>query len=194
VTGSPALTVASFLGVVAGVIVDPVVPVAGVTFNGSNASNLWTGGAGNDTAAGGRGNDRLSGLGGNDRLDGGRDNDTLNGGVGNDTLIGGTGRDLFVFDAFGTANADTITDFSTRDDTIQLSAAVFTALSLGTQGAAVVSIGSGIASNGNQRLLFNTASRVLSYDADGNGAGAAVQVATLTGLNGTLTAADFAVI
>ena len=193
VTGS-ALTLASFLGVVAGVIVVPPVVVAGVTFNGSNAANLWTGGAGNDTANGGRGNDRLSGLGGNDRLDGGRDNDTLNGGAGNDTLTGGTGLDLFVFDAFGSANADTITDFRTADDTIQLSAAVFTALSLGTQGAAVVSIGNGIASNANQRILFDTTSRVLSYDADGNGAGAAVQVATLTGLTGTLTAADFAVI
>ena len=183
-TGSPALTAASFLGVIAAPT--PIV------FNGTAGANIWTGGVGNDTANGLGGNDILSGLGGNDTLDGGAGSDTLRGGAGNDRLTGGGGQDLFVFDAFGTANADTITDFSAANDTIQLSTAIFTALRGGQQAAAAVRIGNGVstASNANQHLLYNTATGVLLYDADGNGPTAAVLIATLSA-TGTLTAADF---
>ncbi|MEO5379093.1 MAG: hypothetical protein H7832_15130 [Magnetococcus sp. DMHC-6] len=41
----------------------------------------------------------------------------------------------------------------------------------------------GVATNADQRFIFNTANRLLSYDADGNGALAAVNIATLNTSN-----------
>ena len=46
--------------------------------------------------------------------------DTLQGGTSDDTMTGGTGADTFVFAA--NHGADTITDFTDGDDTIDLSA------------------------------------------------------------------------
>lgn len=42
-------------------------------------------------------------------------------------------------------------------------------------------------------MVYNTATGVLSYDADGNGGGAAVAIANLTGLP-ALTAGDFSIV
>ncbi|MGB3489625.1 MAG: VCBS domain-containing protein [Xanthobacteraceae bacterium] len=57
----------------------------------------------NDVIVGSKGNDTIYGLGGNDQL---------SGGIGNDTLIGGAGADTFNFSEHGTANVDTILDYS----------------------------------------------------------------------------------
>ena len=62
----------------------------------------------------------IDGRGGNDTLVGNAGNDTLIGGRGNDTLTGNTGEDTFKF-ASGDG-ADTITDFSTGQNKIDLSA------------------------------------------------------------------------
>jgi hypothetical protein len=51
----------------------------------------------------------------------------------------------------------------------------------------------GTAADANDYLLFNTTSKMLSYDADGNGAGAAVNIAVLTGVT-TFTASDVVVV
>ena len=50
------------------------------------------------------------------------------------------------------------------------------------------------ATQADDRIVYNTATGALLYDADGAGGIAAVQFATLTGIVGTLTAADFIVI
>lgn len=76
-------------------------------------------GAGNDNLEGGTGNDNLFSGGGNDTVDGGAGNDTLWGGGGDDLFTGGTGSDTFYF-AAGHGD-DTVTDFSTSDDTLDLS-------------------------------------------------------------------------
>ena len=69
----------------------------------------------------GNGSDNiLSGLSGNDSLYGNAGGDTLSGGIGQDYLNGGTGQDRFVFSESGSANRDTIGDFSHADDTIVL--------------------------------------------------------------------------
>ncbi len=80
------------------------------------------GGDGNDLLDGGNDNDELYGGAGDDSLVGGLGEDTLQGGTGSDTMTGGTGKDTFVFTAEDfTKNAvDTIKDFDTVNDTLNL--------------------------------------------------------------------------
>ena len=54
--------------------------------------------------------------------------DLINGGIGNDVLNGGSGADTFVFTNFGSSNFDTIQDFLTGTDKIQISAAAINSL------------------------------------------------------------------
>ncbi|HMP57076.1 MAG TPA: M10 family metallopeptidase C-terminal domain-containing protein, partial [Novosphingobium sp.] len=94
--------------------------------DGGAGNDALDGGAGNDSLAGGDGDDWLDGSSGADLLDGGAGNDTLTGGIGSDVLTGGSGADTFRFLAPGEsrrgASADTITDFETGLDRIDLSA------------------------------------------------------------------------
>jgi surface protein len=62
----------------------------------------------------------IHGLGGNDTLTGGSVNDIITGGNGNDTLQGNGGADTFKYH-FKTAGNDTILDFDTNSDKIDLS-------------------------------------------------------------------------
>ena len=63
----------------------------------------------------------------------------------------------------------------------------------GITNANVRASANGAAGDANDYLLFNTTSKLLSYDADGNGAGAAVSIAILTGVS-TLNASDFVIV
>ncbi|MEJ1121087.1 calcium-binding protein [Phyllobacterium sp. CCNWLW109] len=119
----------------------------------------------------------------------------LSGGAGNDLLTGGAGSDAFVFNtvANGSTNRDTITDFSAPSDTIWMDNAVFAALGgNGTLGAGAFHIGAG-AHDAGDRVIYNSSTGALFYDADGSGSGAAVQFAIL-GKGLALTNADFLVI
>lgn len=161
---------------------------AAVKATGNNVANVITGNAAANTLDGAAGNDKLDGAGGND---------TLKGGLGNDTLTGGAGNDIFVFEtAVTSANRDTITDFanlSGNNDTIWLENANFTKLSaLGALNAASFHVGVS-AADANDYVVYNKATGALYYDADGNGAGAAVQIALLAN-KPTLTVADLVVI
>ena len=144
------------------------------------------------------GGDTLSGLGGNDYLYGGAGSDRLLGGVGNDVLAGGTERDFFQFAEFGNANADVIADFNPgtggSSDRIELVRSVFTSLPLGTlPGGNFVANATGTATAVGHYVVYNNATGQLYYDADGNGAGAAQLIATLTGAP-TLVPGNFIVI
>ncbi|WP_367347759.1 calcium-binding protein [Sphingobium yanoikuyae] len=117
---------------------------------------------------------------------------------GNDVLSGGAGRDSFGFDAApGAGDLVQITDFSVADDIILLSHDQFGPIGSGSGGWGLLDpdafvIGN-VAADANDRILYDSATGALFYDADGNGAGAAVQFALLTaGL--ALTSADFNVI
>jgi len=138
--------------------------------------------------------------------------DVFVGNGGNDTLTGGAGADKFVFGkvhemvvtgaatapqsyvdtAFNLTGVDTITDFLHGTDKIELHLDQYANL-VGFSAANLVSSASGAAADANDYLLFNTTSKMLSYDADGNGAGAAVNIATLTGVT-TFTASDVVVV
>ena len=85
------------------------------TLTGDLGRDLLFGNAGNDTITGGGGSDLLVGGDGNDTLTGGTGDDVLVGGTGNDVLTGGGGNNRYVFAEAGAANADIITDFSTKD-------------------------------------------------------------------------------
>lgn len=124
---------------------------------------------------------------------GGAGANTINGGRGSDTLTGLGGADRFVFDStLGASNVDTITDFSAVDDTIVLDRTIFTALSVGNLAGSAFANGAA-ATDSSDRIIYNSATGGLFYDADGNGAGASVRFATLaTGL--AINQLDFTVV
>jgi Ca2+-binding RTX toxin-like protein len=107
----------------------------------------------------------------------------LNGGGGVDWFFGGAGRDSFVFNtALGTNNIDEIVDFNRQEDTIHLENAIFFGLLEGPLAAqAFAANASGSATTADARIIYNTASGQLSFDADGSGGGAAVSFAVLNG-------------
>ena len=126
-------------------------------------------------------------------ITGGAGNDILRGGLGADTLIGGAGRDNHLFDsALGGGNVDTIAGFASGTDRIWLEDSIFTALGRGALPASAFVLGTQ-AGDADDRIIYDAAAGALSYDADGSGAGAAVQFASL-GAGTVLTAGDFTVI
>jgi type VI protein secretion system component Hcp/Ca2+-binding RTX toxin-like protein len=128
-----------------------------------------------ENVIGGAGNDKITGNGGANMLDGG---------AGNDTLIGGKGADIFAFSTTldGQRNVDTIRDFVSLEDVLQLDAGIFAALSGGVTEENFVAGAGAKATEANHHLLYDTKTGALSYDVDGNGSMDAVQFATLTGL------------
>ena len=162
--------------------------INGLRGTGNNLANVLTGGQVADT---------LSGLDGNDTLDGGLGLDRLIGGFGNDSLTGGTGNDEFVFNtALSDFNRDRIADFAPGHDRIILEnsgAGLFNGLLIGGllehrfKDTATGSV------DGNDRILYNSITGVLSFDSDGSGSAAAV-VFALVENHPTISAADFAVI
>ena len=167
------------------------------TLNGGAGDDWLYGGDGNDTLNGGNGADRLFGGKGDDTLNGGDGNDVLLGGLGNDILTGGLGADQFVFAAplHGITNVDTVKDFSsTQGDKLVLNALFFEGISAGnTVGNQIDLVNGTAATSAKPTLLFNAATGILSYDADGNGSGAAVNFAKLENVT-TLSNTDFIVI
>ena len=136
----------------------------------------------------------ITGNAGANKIDGGAGNDILSGREGLDILTGGSGKDAFVFDTRpGAGNVDTILDFSVADDTIRLDNGVFTALAK-TGALAAGGFYKGLAAHdADDRILYDSASGALSYDADGTGGIAAVKFAQVA-KDLKLTAADFLVI
>ena len=136
------------------------------------------------------------GVAGSDTLTGGGGSDLLDGGLAADTLTGGAGEDAFRFSTpLGNGNVDRITDFDVTDDTILLDNLIFA--SVGGDGALALGAfhrsAAGVAHDADDRIIYDTDSGALSYDADGAGQDAAIQFARLsTNLN--LSAADFIII
>lgn len=139
-----------------------------------------------DRLDGGSGNDLLRGDFGADVLIGGVGNDTLEGGTGADSLTGGSGLDQFRF-AAANVGVDRIADFVSGSDDIVVTAANFGL----TAGAAARVVVNGAATTASGTFLYNSTTGALAFDADGTGAGAAVQFAILANKPATLVAADF---
>jgi Ca2+-binding RTX toxin-like protein len=102
------------------------------TLTGTSGDDQIYGNKAKETLDGREGDDELKGGIGDDTLIGGAGNDTLLGGVGADNLTGGPGADRFQFryyseskisnqgDDPGRVGPDTITDFVTGEDKIDL--------------------------------------------------------------------------
>jgi Ca2+-binding RTX toxin-like protein len=144
-------------------------------------------------------NDRISGSAVAESLNGGGGNDTINGRGGNDALTGGLGADTFVFDTAPAAgNVDQVTDFVSASDRLNFDNATFTALGADGNFAAAdarFAAGAGFTSgrDASDRIVYDTATGNLYYDADGSGTEAAQLVATLQG-HPALAATDISVI
>jgi uncharacterized protein (TIGR01370 family) len=120
----------------------------------------------------------------------------IDGKGGSDTLYGGAGRDYFTFSTAPSAsNVDTIVDFKAPDDTIRLENAIFKALTATgpLASSAFWASTAGVAHDSNDRIIYDTVTGRLFYDANGSAAGGSIHFATLTG-HPTITAADFVVI
>jgi VCBS repeat-containing protein len=166
---------------------------AAIDLIGNDFAQVIFGNNGVNGMSGNGGADQLAGFGGDDILLGGDGNDQLNGGLGHDILNGGNGADLFVFaDALGGGNVDTIQDFASGSDRIALDHGVFGGLSTGALSAGAFFAGAA-AHDADDRIIYNQATGQLWFDADGNGAGAAVLFATL-GNQPVIAASDFVVI
>jgi Ca2+-binding RTX toxin-like protein len=156
-----------------------------ILYGGIGADTLL-GGSGADVLYGGQGDDQLLGGRGWDDLQGGQGNDILRGAMGMDTLTGGAGSDAFRFETplDPQLNIDTITDFVSGVDRIELSASIFTAFA--------EQVGQQVGLN--QYLQYNQSTGYLTYDADGSGAGAAVPFAILGTASHPAIGTDFLIV
>jgi Ca2+-binding RTX toxin-like protein len=167
-----------------------------------NIANL-VGSALGDRLTGNAGANELRGIEGDDSLVGGAGDDTLFGGAGNDTLYGGDGRDdIFAalgydtlyggadFDAFRFISGENtpqgqvyIADFDGDEDRIFLDPQ-WAGLTGGflTASTFLAAAGATAALTAEQRVVYDTTTGWLSYDADGVGGVASVAIAQLGNL------------
>lgn len=139
-------------------------------------------------------NDTLVGTSEADVLVGGGGADSLTGGPGADVITLGDGSDTLIFDSL--TGSDTVMDYSVADDSVQLSKATFAAL--GAVGALLnaefySAVGAAAGADATDRIVYDSASGRLYYDADGSGAIGAVLIGTFIG-SPTLTHSEFAII
>lgn len=144
-----------------------------------------------DILRGDNGRNALRAGDGDDTLNGRAGDDLLEGGSGEDRLTGGAGADQFLFRGASNEGADTITDFTSGTDTVLLRGVNFGGLEAGTLSSANFALDA--AGDRNDFLIFDQSSNTLLYDADGNGAGVGVEIASFS--NGAiLSAADIEII
>src|SRR5438067_3557699 len=141
---------------------------------------------GNDFIAGNDGQDSLVGGAGNDTIYGDGGNDWMEGGTGNDFISGGSGQDSYVFREFGAANADTVDSYGADWDRIQLDAGAFS--NIGAAGRFsdgdvrfYAAAGATSGHDADDRIVYNTSTGQLYYDADGVGGADAQLIATFQG-------------
>src|SRR5437868_15037818 len=143
--------------------------------NGLGANHSHHDGDGSDTVSDSAGNDVRSGNAGTDWVEGG---------AGNDEVRGGSGQDSIAFHEYGAANADLLSDFDAGWDNIQLDAAAFTAIGAtgrfsAGDGRFYSAPGATSGHDADDRLIYDSSTGNLYYDADGNGPGAAQLIATI---------------
>ncbi|MBB4526530.1 UNVERIFIED_ORG: Ca2+-binding RTX toxin-like protein [Rhizobium sophorae] len=172
---------------------DMVYSSASFSLAGQYLEKLILTGSGNIDGRGNGYDNTINGNAGNNILCGGGGSDILRGGFGNDILVGdenGTNySDTFVFDQTPSlTNVDTVLDFRSGSDKIQLAAGVFKGLA-GSWSENSFDIGSG-STHPAASVVYDDTTGKLYYDPDGSGSIAQVQFAELTG-GPNLTWQDF---
>ena len=175
--------------------------VIGLTASLENSS-INTGNAAGDTyvsienLAGTFGNDTLVGNSGNNIIDGVFGADFFNGRGGMDTLRGLGGGDTYVFDStIGAGNLATIVGYAHGQDHFNLDNAIFTQVGLEGGLDAFVFVNGTAALDSNDRIIFDSTTGNVSYDADGVGGAAAVVFAKIENLSGgPLDHTDFLIV
>jgi serralysin len=162
---------------------------------GNDGRNFLWGDDGNDTLIGGGGGDDLGGGWANDVLLGGLGNDSIGGGGDNDTMTGNAGADQFFFGwDLVDAGVDTITDMQAGLETIWIGSWWGGGLTLQDLAANQFRSGAGVttANSATQRVIYNTTTGDLYFDADGSGGAAAVKFAIVSN-HAALTFSDIQV-
>ncbi len=133
---------------------------------------------------------------GNNYIDGVFGADFFNGRGGLDTLRGLGGGSTYVFDsAIGAGNLATIVSYAHGQDHFNLDNAIFTQVGLEGGLDAFTFVNGTAALDSNDRIIFDSTTGNVSYDADGVGGAAAVVFATILNLSGgTLDHTDFLVV
>lgn len=178
------------LGNNGGTINNVVVDASGVTANGLR----FEGNANQQTFIGTTKADVFVGNGGNDTLTGGAGADTFVFGKVYEQVVTGSSTTVQTYTntAFNLTGVDTITDFTRGTDKIELHLDQYSQLA-GFNSSMLRVNSTGTAQDANDYLVYNTTTKTLSYDADGNGSGAKVDIAILTGVN-TLSTSDFVIV
>ena len=126
----------------------------------------------------------------------------LDGLAGTDVLTGGRGEDNFVASDHA-QSVDSITDFVSGEDMILIDALAYdlfdtTTLSGYTQGTVTASdfatITNGVQDNAEALFIYDSDRNMLTVDADGSGAGAAIDVFDFSGTSEDPVASDLYVL
>jgi len=178
------------LGNNGGTINNVVVDASGVTTNGLR----FEGNANQQTFIGTSKADVFVGNGGNDTLTGGGGKDTFVFGKVYEQVVTGSATSVQTYTntAFNLTGVDTITDFTRGTDKLELHLDQYSQLA-GFNASMLRVNSTGTAQDSNDYLVYNTTTKTLSYDADGNGSGAAQNIAVLTGVT-TLSTSDFVIV
>jgi von Willebrand factor type A domain/RTX calcium-binding nonapeptide repeat (4 copies) len=153
----------------------------GNTLAGTGVDDILIGREGsNNVINANGGNDVLLGASNTDTLIGGAGNDLLVANGGNDTLTGGVGADHFRINA-PNDGLDHIVDFSgASGDLIEVLGLAFGGLPAGALNSSqFVSNAGGNFTDGAQQFSFDTMTKTLYYDSDGNGAATKIALAHL---------------
>ncbi len=144
-----------------------------------------------ENLTGALGNDFLVGDAAANVLRGAAGDDTLVSGLGADTLFGGGGADVFVFTGT-TGGADVLSAYDISTDSIGLLDGAFADINAANIGSRLtINATATVGATALAQLIFDNSGAgfgQLFFDADGNGAGFAVLLATLTPTTGTLVA------
>jgi Ca2+-binding RTX toxin-like protein len=174
-------TISFKVGATTGVTVDLSITARQQTGHGNDALRNF------ENLEGTEFDDVLTGDNGANKIGALAGNDLIRGRGGDDDLTGGTGNDTFRFDAAGTANGvDRIRGFTLGSDKLEFHTAD------GYAANATLTFGTTAVGAGPQGI-YDIDSGKLYYDADGDGAGAAIQIAQFDrGL--ALTGGDFVIV
>lgn len=170
------LTLVDASGLTVDVSDDGVVIVStngsGTTFIGSIGEDFFVGAGGADVMTGGASDDVLDGNAGKDTISGGDGEDFIDGGLAADVLTGGAGDDTFHYDAVADSQGvtvDTITDFVSGDDTIDLSFITGGFGSYTGEANGYGAVLTSLANSGNAQGVLDISTSTLYVDIDGNG-------------------------